>query len=321
MGKKDAVNEKEVVAEVVESPPAEATSTAMVAARNNLSPSQLALVEARVTFTQALDDVAKGVDDKEVQSQLMRLQRGVNPMKKGQEELNTQWSPPVVRIVQNMTKDKPEGANVGDLYTNSGSVIKPPFEFIPLYIFEVNRMFSGDNTSAPTCTAPDAKLGTMFGTCVQCLNYPAPYNKNNELTECDNGICLMVLAKNMRVYQLEFFKTSRKAGAKIVQLTNEWDLIWERWATLSTREVSNPKGTFFVYSVSAGADNMVSEPLQQASEYLYDMIAVMRKQLLEAHWARVTSGDEAEENINESVDADSVKVAPENANPDMTGEF
>ena len=285
-----------------------------------MTPYTQALTVARTTLMDELTvlrDKADG-DDKAL---LQRLCRACDPVKKGREEISNRWSLPTIRIVQNMTKDKPEGSKVGDLYTSSGATLKTPFKCTPLYIYEVNRMFPAQGMKAPVCIAPDAKLGNTFGACDKCINLPLGKNATNQSTDCDNGVCFIVLGENMRMYRLEFFRTSKKAGNKIVNMTEDWDNIWEQWVSVGSKEVSNDAGnSYHIFTVGAHGD-IVAPALQEAIEVLYDMVIAERKARLKEHWDAAMSGDKAAGDVDESIDADKVEVTDGSDNPDLAGKF
>lgn len=258
-------------------------------------------------------------DDDTKKKQLARLLKTVDPVKRGREEVSTRWTIPVIRVVQNMTREKPDNCVPGDFYTSSGSKVEQPFRFLPLYMFEMNRMFPSDGMKGPVCVSPDAKLGTMFGACQSCQNLPLGKNLAGNFTDCDNGLCFLVLGENMRLYRLEFFKTSRKTGTKIIQLTDEADDIWDRFLGLSAEQIRGDKGNFFVFRVSATGED-AQDHLRDASVALYDMITVERKAYLKRHWESVMKGGQQASTVDENVNLDELGVTSGSGsdNPDLS---
>lgn len=280
-------------------------------------PYLIELQKAKDGLVTTLTSLHDGLDG-DSKKQIARLIKTVNPVKRGREEVSTRWTIPVIRVVQNMTREKPDNCNPGDFYTSSGSKVEQPFRFLPLYMFEMNRMFPSDGMKGPVCVSPDAKLGTMFGLCKDCPNLPFTKNTSGNQTDCDNGLCFLVLAENMRLYRLEFFKTSKKTGTKIIQLTDEADDIWDRFLSLTSEQIRGDKGNFFVFRVSASGED-APEHLSEASVALYDMITVERKAYLKRHWESVLQGGQKASTVDENVNLDELGVSGDSDNPDLSG--
>src|SRR5262249_55305262 len=66
-----------------------------------------------------------------------------NPDKPGIEENDTPWSVPRLHICQPTSQSaaKPATAQLGDIYSDVGTIFKRPFEFIPLYFHQENVFF------------------------------------------------------------------------------------------------------------------------------------------------------------------------------------
>lgn len=283
-----------------------------------LDPYMTAVMAAKENLLTRLTTLAGSLKDDE-EKDIQRLLKAVNPVKRGLEETTQRWSIPVIRMVQKMTQNPPEDCRAGDLYTSTGSKVEKPMRFVFLYSFEVNRMFPADGMKGPVCVAPDAKLGTMFGLCANCPNLPLGKNPTGKNTDCDNGICIIILGENMRLYRLEFFRTSKKTGSRIVQLTQESDEIWDRYLTLTTDEVKGDKGLFYVFRASASGAETPNH-IRDAAEILYDMIKAERQAGLKAHWDAVLKGGQQMSAVDESVDLDSMEVSGSGSdNPDLSG--
>jgi hypothetical protein len=285
-----------------------------------VDPYMIALAEAKDGLVTSLTKLHDGLKaDSDEQKQIARLLKTVNPVKRGREEVSTRWTIPVIRLVQNMTREKPDNCKPGDFYTSSGSKVEQPFRFAPLYMFEMNRMFPSDGMKGPVCVSPDAKLGTMFGLCNKCANLPFTKNTSGNFTDCDSGLCFLVLGSNMRLYRLEFFKTSKKTGTKIIQLTDEADDIWDRMLSLNSEQIRGDKGNFFVFRVSASGEE---EPdhIREAAVALYDMINIERKAYLKRHWENVLKGGQKATTVDENVNLDELGVGGDSSdNPDLSG--
>jgi ribosome-binding protein aMBF1 (putative translation factor) len=272
------------ISEVMEDP--EDYATVLEMAKNKLG---LALEEltTKLVRPEEQEDIRKLISQSSFNTQ-------------GLEEMDDRWSIPIIRVVQGMTREKPNNANVGDLYTTAGDVIKGNVELTPLYIYENNRMFPQDN-KGPVCHAPDAKLGSLFGYCRQCANLPMGKNATGQSTDCDNGVCALVLSSDMKLYRLEFYRTSKKAGRQLYTYAKQSPAAWNKWYALSTVQQKNEKDNYGVLKiVSTGKET--SMHVREASLALYEMINAERKAFLKQHYAQAFSGTAAISQIDESVD-------------------
>jgi hypothetical protein len=244
---------------------------------------------------------------------LQRLMKSAKPVVKGREEMAAQWNIPTIRVVYGTTKDpaKPASAKVGEMYATNGRMIKAPFKFTPLYIFESNRNFQ-EGQNVPICWSPDAKLGTMFGRCLQCSHLPMGKNPTGEKTDCNNGVCMIVMSEDWKIYRLEFFKTSRKAGASVDRLIQSQDFLWERWFELKTSEVSSGGYDYYVFKTAPQGDD-VPAVQAQACDILYSMIKIERDAFLEKHYEQTLSadGDSKATSVDEDVDSAAMGISPD----------
>jgi hypothetical protein len=283
-------------------------------------PYLVALTEAKEGATTVLTDIVdRHKDDPDAVAMLERIMATINPKRRGLEEAQAQIQTPVLRMVQGTTRNKPDGAVPGNFFTSSGALVQAPFEFVPLYMFEANRMFPADQQAAPVCFAPDARLGHRFGLCDKCIQLPFGKNKGGDFTDCDNGWVAMVLAKhNLKLYQLEFFRTSRKAGNQIIGLADEVDDLWDRWMTLSSKEEKNDKGVFYSFKASGQAEDTPAH-FREACVALYDMVRSARATYLEKHWTEVTAKQAEAADIEENIDPDKLTAGTEgdSPNPDV----
>jgi hypothetical protein len=279
--------------------------------------------QAQATCVQTLTALVEKADDEE-QLGLQRLMKSAKPVVKGREEMAQNWNIPTVRITYGTTKDpsKPANAKVGDMYATNGRLIKTPLVFTPLYIFETNRMFQ-EGQNAPICWSPDAKLGTMFGPCNRCTHQPLGKNATGERTDCNNGISMIVLTRDWRLFRIEFFKTSRKAGASVDRLVQSQDFLWERWFELTSQFVSSGGYEYYVFKTAAQGDD-VEPTAVKAADALYDLIKTERDAFLEKHYEQVLSGGDGDTSgtpSEESVDAAAMGIEPDtDTNPsDLAG--
>jgi hypothetical protein len=146
-------------------------------------------------------------------------------------------------------------------------------------------------------------------------------NSTGQATDCDNGICFIVLSEDMKLYRVEFFKTSKKAGTRLDQLAAACDNIWDRWFSLKTQIQTGSGNEWHIFKVAASGDD-TPEYVREAADILYDMIHAERTVRLQQHYEAVKKGDQAAANVNEKVDMDELGIPPEDKeggdNPDLT---
>lgn len=280
---------------------------------------QKIFVPARDKMVKNLATLADSLtDNPEAKKLIEGMVKAANPKKKGREEMESRWLIPTIRIVHGVTKEKPDGAEPGDLVTTTGFILKQPVKVTPLYIYEQNRMFPDGGGKAPVCFAPDAKFGRPFGKCTACTNLPMTKNATRTPTDCDNGICFIVLSQDMRLYRIEFFKTSNKAGLKLDQLATAGDNIWDRWFSIKTQLQSSSGNEWHIFRVSASGDE-TPEYVRDAADILYDLIHAERTVYLKQHYALAEAGDQAAASVKENVDLESLGLSDEGGdNPDLS---
>lgn len=276
----------------------------------------LVLATAKNRLQTALEALQEQLVRPEEKQDIARLISQATPNAQGVEEMDERWSIPVVRVVQGMTREKPDNARVGDLYTTAGDVLKGGVELTPLYIYETNRMFPQDN-KGPVCFAPDAKLGTLFGYCRACPNQPLGKNATGQATDCDNGICAIVLTSDMKLYRLEFYRTSKKAGRQLFTYAKQSPAIWHKWFNLSTVQQKNDKGEFFVLKIVATGKE-TAEHIRAAATGLYEMIRAERTAYIKTHYDQALSGGAKASRVDESTDFLPGKGGTGNTNPDLS---
>jgi hypothetical protein len=259
-----------------------------------------ALTTAKNALVLALDKISAELTDDKEKEDIAKIQESATPSTRGVEEIDETWSIPNIRVVQGMTREKPDNARVGDLFTTAGEVMQAPVRFTPLYMYEQNRMFPAEG-KGPVCFAPDAKLGTLFGLCKQCVNLPLGKNASGQSTDCDNGICALVLTSDMQIYRIEFYRTSKKAGRQLFTYAKQSRDIWHKWYSLNTSQVSNERGEYYIMKTSASGE-VTEHHVRAASEALFGMIQSERKAFLKQHWDNVMSGGKQASAVDENVD-------------------
>lgn len=214
-----------------------------------------------------------------------------SPNKPGLEEVVTSWRLARINIAQPTTRSeaKPESARPGDLYTTAGQQLEKPWAGIPLYFFEENINFP-DGGKNPVCQAPDGKLGSPYGKCLDCPHLP--FGKQNggrgdqKKTDCQSNIVAVMLAKDLsQVYLVQFGKTSRKAGSVLLSLAGQQQVLWKQSYVLSTEKKTNEVGLYYIYKVEpTGKDN--PEDVCRVAEALYALYGAERKRFLADWYAR-----------------------------------
>jgi hypothetical protein len=251
---------------------------------------------AKDAVTTRLTELTARIKDEDMKKGLQRLLKSTQPIK-GREEMNRAWNIPVIRIAYGTTKDpsKPATVQPGEMFSTNGKKIAPKFMFTPLYLYESNRMFQ-EGQNAPTCWSPDAKLGKMFGPCNKCMHQPLGKNQSGERTDCNNGISVIALGKDMQVYRIEFFKTSRRAGSNLDRLSQAGTALWERWFLLDVQSVKNQAHEYSVFKTGVQGED-VPEDVQDVCDTLYDFFKAERTAFLERFYEMVASG--GEDNLND----------------------
>lgn len=274
--------------------------------------------DAMVEKLNSLVSTLQGEPQKLIQS----LIRSANPQRKGREEMESRWMIPTIRVVQGMTKEKPDKAQPGDLFTTSGYIITQPMKVTPIYVFSSNRMFPEGGTGgnkAPVCYAPDAKYGKPFGECVKCQNLPLGLNATGAITECDNGVNFVVLSEDMKLYRMEFFKTSRKAGVRMDQLSAACDSIWDRWFSVKTQVQTGNGNEWHIFRISPSGED-TPDHVRQAADTIYDLVHAERRIFLKLYYDAIARGDTAAAGVNEQVDLASMGIVDGTGdNPDLAG--
>lgn len=214
-----------------------------------------------------------------------------SPNKRGMEEMVSAWQQPRMHIVQPTTQSdaRPETARNGDLFTSTGQSLGTAWKGILIYMFEENVNFP-EQSKVPACSAPDAKLGSQFGKCVECPYLP--YGKQRggsgeqQKTDCNNQITAIMLAEDLsQVYSVSFAKTSRKAGTALKTLARAQPDIWAQSYTLTTEKGDSKAGLFYLYKVvPTGVNN--SEAVQLIAARAYDLYKAERDRRLALWYAR-----------------------------------
>jgi hypothetical protein len=298
----------------------EKTDALATRTKTSLSPEATAFEEVRISVIGRITGVMDTIEDEKDLTRIRNLIGSANPTKKGREEMDAKWAMPSIRIAQGVTKEKPDTAKLGDLFDTNGYVHPQPLKVAPLYVYGANRMFPSKGAKAPICFAPDAKLGSTFGSCNNCKHFPIGLNSTGDITDCDNGVCFMVMSEDLVLYRIEFYRTSRKAGLKFDSLANaSKDAYWDRWFNVTSDKQTSDSNEWYIFKVGVSGEDTPAH-VRQICDALYDMIRHNREVEIKKHYNRVLGGDKALEDVKEtgSIDDDGDAGAGGDDNPDLS---
>lgn len=230
----------------------------------------------------------------DIQKAVMVLVDSAGQVKPGMEEVTTRWRIPRIQIAQatSTTAAKPDSAKNGDLFTTAGKVLEKPFPFIPFHFSQENIMFPM-GAKAPSCQAPDAKLGSPFGECQKCPHLPFGMQNggkgDQKKTECQNQIVVVALSRDLtQVYMIQFSKTSRGAGSALQSLAGQMPVPWQQSYLLETEKGNSELGNFHKYKVApTGKDN--DPNAIRVAQALCDLYSAERYRFLAEHYRGAAS--------------------------------
>lgn len=269
--------------------------------------SAITAVELAVTN---LRDVTASVS-KEIQSKLGAIIARTNPNKKGMEETQARWQVPSIRIKQPVTSSEacPDSARPGDLYTTAGELIKDLI-LTPIKFFERNDMFEKTGQKL-MCSAPDAKLGNPLGWCFnpttkeECPHLPMGKNREGRKTDCTNSLVIVAVDKDLKgIYEIQFSKTSRKAGSALQRLAGVGQTVWENWYRLTTEKKTGGQGIYYTYKISPTGEKVDSD-VGKVCDALSDLTTAHRQAFIADYYGRRQGAADAAK-ATEQVDADAL---------------
>lgn len=275
---------------VIDTPKAPAVKPSMGAAAALLDPAELdaAVLARREALESLLHDTALSESTRTSLAALIALASSQKP---GMEEMQSAWKLTRASIVQPTTRSeaKPESARPGDIYTSGGQILERPSAVVPIYFFEENVNFP-EGGKVPVCSAPDAKLGSPFGKCLECPHLP--FGKQNggrgdqKKTDCQNNIVAVLLLKDLSgLFLMQFGKTSRKAGGVMMQLAAQQQRVWKQSYLLNTEKKTNDAGLYYIMTTAPTGQNNADDVCRVA-EAFYGLYAAERKRMLADHYAR-----------------------------------
>lgn len=236
---------------------------------------KLGLPETDVT---ALELAVRPLSPTHVQK-IARLVGVMNPNKKGFEEVDAPWTPPVVKIKQGLSTDAPPKAEVGDLYTDTGRILPKPLTFCPLYMYMGHVKFEPDNPN-PVCSSEDCVISRYGNPCADCPDLPF---RDGQRTTCSKTMAAFVFDKDFsEIYLVPFSKTSLRAGTRLMKQAKADTVPWERWHALNTKLQQRKEGPGEYYvAVTSPTGEEVNSEMHAIADFFYDKIYATRKKLLE----------------------------------------
>lgn len=209
------------------------------------------------------------------------------------EEVESEWRPATVRIVQAMTSSKsgkPDTAKMGDLY-HKGGLIARPLNVAVVYAWPTRVRFAEDDDGAPSCSSENVDLKgkgekdksiSIYGDkCAQCPFDAQPF-RYGKSTTCNNSMNVLLLPENLEdIYVMQFSRSAWPAGKQLVDLATAKSPPWSRFFAIDTEVVKRKQGggQYAVPLVSAVDDtvNPVPTHLQQFAHMLCNHFSDYRK--------------------------------------------
>lgn len=229
----------------------------------------------------------------ELQQKLMAVMARALPNKKGMEEAPTAARLPTVRIKQPVTQSEacPETAKIGDLYTSLGQAIGKELVLTPIKFYERNDRFEAGGQKL-SCSAPDAKLGNPLGWCVnpktkeECPYLPMGKNSDGRKTDCTNSLVVVAVDREMTgIFEIQFSKTSRRAGSTLQRLAGAGTTAWDNWYKLTTEKQTGGQGVYFTYKIAPSGER-VDADTSKICDALSDLVTAQRKNYLDGYYQR-----------------------------------
>jgi len=209
--------------------------------------------------------------------QVADLLAEMSPNQEGLEEMDSRWSPPNIKCRQGMSTDFPKGIELGDLYTDDGEVLPPPFEFVPLYMYPSYMKF--DDSNQLDCMSEDCIQSRDGTICKECPDEPF---KHGEATACSKYKNVFMCDKDFnRIYKIGFAKTSMKAGTKLQKyMRGSGRNPWKKVYVLETNEKTRQGGSgiYYVYNVQPTSVRIEDEVLLSLGRFFKERIANAREE-------------------------------------------
>ena len=283
------------------------------AKKDNAAPvdfKKLGLPETDVT---ALELAVKPLPPEHVQK-IARLVGVMNPNKKGFEEIDVPWSPPVVKIRQGLSTDAPSNAKNGDLYTDTGRLLPKPLDLVPIYMYMGHVKFEPDNPN-PVCSSEDCETSRYGNPCADCPDLPF---RDGQKTLCSRTTTVFAFSKDFsEIYLIPFAKTSLRAGSKLMKNAKADTVPWERVHSLDTKlqQRKDGPGEYYV-AVTSTTGEEVDPHMHPIADFFYDKISTTRKKILERIKAKGSSAKRIMDELGDTT-ADAAGETPSSEEPEF----
>jgi len=265
-------------------------------------------VKALVPALQTLPETTVG--------RIVELLESMTGTQAGMEEMDSGWTPAIIKVRQPVTTDVPKTIAMGGLYTDDGEALPEDFKFIPLYMYPANVMFE-DGNNTPACRSEDGVTSIFGKLCKDCDNEPWKHGDPTDCNKYRNVFLLDVEFK--RVYKLALGKTSYRTGTKLMKwMKGSGKAVWSRIYTLSSKEIERKGGgVYYVYDVDATGEKISDPALLQVGDAFNKRIKEAREAYLVNLQARQNRAGEQASKIVERSAGDDIPTSADAAEPDF----
>lgn len=256
-----------------------------------------------------------GISD-EVKELYVSLANTIAGVNEGFEEVDTEWRPAIIRVVQAMSSTasgKPESAKIGDLYYKGG-LIKRPFHAAVVYGWPTRVRFTNED-KVPSCSsenvdskgkgALDKSISIYGDACAKCPFDDQPF-RHGKPTPCNDVMNVLLVPEDLsNIFVMPFSKTAYSAGRQIVTLASAKRPPWSRFFSIDTtvEKRKGGGGQFAIPNISAIDEKELAVPdhLQKFCGMLSEHFKTFRQN----NRARVL---ERASMVNDKVDMDTLDV-------------
>lgn len=207
------------------------------------------------------------------------------------EEVESHWSPAIVRIVQAMSSAKsgrPDTAKMGDLY-HKGGLVPKPLQAAVVYAWPTRVRFTDEDDGIPSCSsenvdmkgraANDQSISIYGDKCSACPFDSQPF-RYGEATSCNNVMNVLLLPETIEdIYVMQFSKSGWTAGKQLVDLATAKNPPWSRFFSIDTEIVKRKQGggQYAVPNVAVVGEKEVPDHLQKFADMLCQHFSGYRK--------------------------------------------
>jgi hypothetical protein len=223
--------------------------------------------------------------------------------REGFEEMQREWRPAILKIVQPVTTDsaKPATAKNGDVFHKGGSV-KLPLRALLAYAWTSRVRFVNGVDKRPSCSsenvdlqgrgAQDKSLSIYGDSCAKCPYDDQPFSKGKP-GNCNNILNVILVPESLEnVFQFQFSRAGYNIGRQFTDLAMATPYAWSRFYDFATEGKKRDKGgLYYVPSITPVADVEVPEHLKVFAQYVNRKMAELRIPQKALQVARQDDGD------------------------------